>query len=97
MNTAPTTDAKIPPLNIRIRADQRRLIEQAAEASDKTVSDFVREAALREATQTLLDQTLFQLTPEAWANFNEALNNPPASNPHLNDLLNRKPVWVQPC
>ena len=56
---------KISPLNIRIRADQRLLIEQAAQALDKTVSDFVREAALREANQTLLDQVIFQLNPVA--------------------------------
>lgn len=97
MNIVATTDSKIPPLNIRIRADQRRLIEQAAESVDKTVSDFVREAALREATQTLLDKTLFQLKKSDWDKFNEALNNPPLTNPKLHDLLNRKPVWTPSC
>ena len=84
---------KISPLNIRIRADQRRLIEQAAQALDKTVSDVVREAALREANQALLDQVIFQLNPVAWQQFNEALNQPPVSNPCLQDLLQRKPIW----
>ena len=87
------SEVKISPLNIRIRADQRRLIEQAAQALDKTVSDFVREAALREANQTLLDQVIFQLNPVAWQQFNEALNQPPVSNPRLQDLLQRKPIW----
>jgi uncharacterized protein (DUF1778 family) len=87
-------EVKISPLNIRIRADQRRLIEQAAQALDKTVSDFVREAALREANQTLLDQVLFQLSADAWQRFNEALNQPPVSNPRLQDLLQRKPIWA---
>jgi uncharacterized protein (DUF1778 family) len=87
-------EVKISPLNIRIRADQRRLIEQAAQALDKTVSDFVREAAYREANQTLLDQVLFQLSADAWQRFNEALNQPPVSNPRLQDLLQRKPIWA---
>lgn len=96
MNTVPTlVETKIPPLNIRIRADQRRLIEQAAEAMDKTVSDFVREAALREATHTLLDQALFQLNQADWDKFNDALNHPPTTNPGIHDLLTRKPVWGQ--
>ena len=87
-------EIKISPLNIRIRADQRRLIEQAAQALDKTVSDFVREAALREANQTLLDQVLFQLSADAWQQFNEALNQPQVNNPRLQDLLQRKPIWA---
>jgi uncharacterized protein (DUF1778 family) len=87
-------EVKISPLNIRIRADQRRLIEQAAQALDKTVSDFVREAALREANQTLLDQVLFQLSADAWQQFNEALNQPQVNNPRLQDLLQRKPIWA---
>jgi len=81
------------PLNIRIRSDQRSLIEQAAAALDKTVSDFVREAALREANNALLDQTVFQLDSAGWDKFNAALDAPPANNPKLKDLLSRKPVW----
>ena len=85
--------SKATPLNIRIRSDQRGLIEQAAQVSDKTVSDFVREAALREANHALLDQTVFQLDAQAWEKFNTALDTPPEKNPKLNDLLSRQPVW----
>jgi len=81
------------PLNIRIRADQRSLIEQAAQVLDKTVSDFVREAALREANNALLDQTVFQLDSAAWDKFNVALDASPDENPKLDDLLSRQPVW----
>lgn len=81
------------PLNIRIRTEQRSLIEQAAQVVDKTVSDFVREAALREASHALLDQTLFKLDDDAWDKFNQALDTPPAENAKLNDLMSRKPVW----
>ncbi len=88
-----TTAPRATPLNIRIRTDQRSLIEQAALALDKTVSDFVREAALREANNALLDQTVFQLDSAAWDKFNVALNTPPADNPKLKDLLSRQPVW----
>ncbi len=88
-----TTAPRATPLNIRIRSDQRSLIEQAALALDKTVSDFVRESALREANNTLLDQTVFQLDSAAWDKFNAALDVPPNDNPKLKDLLTRKPVW----
>ena len=88
-----STTPRATPLNIRIRSDQRSLIEQAALALDKTVSDFVREAALREANNALLNQTVFQLDSAAWDKFNAALDVSPGDNPKLNDLLSRKPVW----
>ncbi|MBU0656411.1 MAG: DUF1778 domain-containing protein [Gammaproteobacteria bacterium] len=93
VSTVPET--KVTPLNIRIRQEQRSLIERAAAALDKTVSDFVRDAALREATNALLDKTVFHLNADAWAKFNAALDTPPASNPRLQDLMSRQPVWAK--
>ncbi len=40
---------KSKPLHIRVRNDQRLLISQAAQLSTKTLSDFVRDSALKEA------------------------------------------------
>ena len=90
-----TTASSATPLNIHIRSDQRDLIEQAASVLDKTVSDFVREAALREANNALLDQTIFQLDSAAWKKFNAALDASPSNNPKLKDLLSRKLVWEE--
>lgn len=91
----PQVKEKVAPLNIRIRADQRRLIEQAAKSIDKTVSDFVRDAALGEAKNALLDQTAFYFTDDAWSKFTAALDTPPTENPRLRDLMSRKPVWKE--
>ena len=81
------------PLNIRIKSDQRSLIEQAAEATEMTVSDFVREAAVREAENALLDRTTFELDETRWDEFVEALDAPPSDNPRLRDLMTRKAPW----
>ena len=86
---------KAPALNIRIKAAQRQLIERAAQASNKTVSDFVRDAAVREAESALLDRTTIRLSPEEWERFLAALDAPPRSNPRLEDLLSRKAPWEQ--
>lgn len=91
----PQVKDKVAPLNIRIRADQRRLIEQAAKSTDKTVSDFVRDAALDEAKNALLDQTAFYFTDDAWSEFTAALDAPPTESPRLRDLMSRKPVWKE--
>lgn len=89
----PNTEDKVSPLNIRIKAHQRKLIEQAAGATDRTVSDFVREVALREARNTLLDQTTIRFTDQAWESFTTALDADPADNPRLRDLMSRRPPW----
>lgn len=84
---------RTPALNIRIKPQQRNLIEQAAEVSENTVSDFVRNAALSAAQDILLDQKTFHLEEEAWERFTAALDQPPQKNPRLRDLMNRKAPW----
>lgn len=87
------TEPKASPLNIRIKPEQRRLIERAAGAKDMTVSDFVREVALAEARNTLLDRTLLPLDDARWRAFVAALDAPPTDNPRLSDLMARSPSW----
>ncbi len=86
---------KAPALNIRIKAQQQSLIEQAAQKSEKTVSDFVRDAAVREAQHTLMDRTTFHLDGEDWDRFTAALDAPPKANPRLRDLMSRKALWEE--
>ena len=86
---------KTAPLNIRVKAPQRALMEQAASAAEMTVSDFVRDAALIQAKNALLDRTNITLNEQEWAAFVEALDAPPASNPRLRDLMSRRATWEQ--
>ncbi len=88
-----STQDKTPHLNIRIKAKQRSLIERAAQVYDKTVSDFVRDAALQEAQHALLDRTCLFLDKQGWDKFIGALDMPPKKNKRLQDLMSRKPVW----
>jgi uncharacterized protein (DUF1778 family) len=91
MSTAQTE--KPPALNIRIKAPQRALIERAARQANKSISDFVRDAAIQEAESTLLDSTRIELDPAAWEQFTAALDASPADNPRLRDLMTRKAPW----
>ncbi len=86
-------NVKSSPLNIRIKPQQRLLIEQAAEVSNKTVSDFVRDIALREANHVIFDRTVFHLDPVAWDTFKATLDAPPKNNVRLRELMARKPIW----
>jgi uncharacterized protein (DUF1778 family) len=82
-------------VTINLRADERRraLIDRAAAAAGKNRSEFMLEAACREATAVLLDQRFFMLDDKAFRQFTSALDKAPADNPRLRRLLATKAPW----
>ena len=81
------------PINIRARLTQRNLIDKAAAMLNKNRSDFMLEAACREAENVLLDRRLFQVDDETYQAFEALLNAPVKDNPALRKLLNNKAPW----
>ena len=53
----------------------------------KKVSEFLLDAGIVAANQTLADRTRFELTPEKWLAFQAALDRPVSSKPKLHKLL----------
>ncbi len=80
-------------INLRADKAKRALIDRAAEALGKNRSEFMLEAACREATSVLLDRTFFHLDEKAYKRFLAALDKSPAANPRLRRLLTSKPPW----
>ncbi len=80
-------------INLRIEAQARQLIDDAAAILGKTRTEFMVESARRQAIDVLLDQRLFVLDPERYDAFVHALDNPPAPGPKLRSLLHRVPAW----
>src|SRR5947207_8625991 len=80
-------------INLRANQRQRALIDRAAEAIGKNRSDFMLEAACREADAVLLDRRLFLLDDRAYRRFIAALDRPPTDNPRLRRLLTTKAPW----
>jgi uncharacterized protein (DUF1778 family) len=80
-------------INLRIEANTRQLIDDAAAILGKTRTEFMVESARRQAIDVLLDQRLFVLNSERYDAFMDALDNPPAPGPKLRSLLRRVPVW----
>jgi uncharacterized protein (DUF1778 family) len=80
---------------IHIRAPQKtkELIETAAYAVGKTLSEFTLESARKHAIDVLLDQRLFVLDSEQYDAFIRALDNPPPAGPKLRALMKRRPLW----
>ena len=90
---ATPTAARRRTINIRIEEERRTLIDRAAAAAGKDRTQFVLDAATREATTVLLDQRYFQLDRATFAKFNAALDASPAENSRLRALLSRKAPW----
>jgi uncharacterized protein (DUF1778 family) len=80
-------------INLRADKSKRALIDRAAEAVGKNRSEFMLEAACREATNVLLDRTFFHLDEKTYKRFLAALDKSPASNPRLRRLLTSKSPW----
>ena len=80
-------------INLRAEEGKRALIDRAAEAVGKNRSEFMLDAACREATAVLLDRRFFHLDEKTYKRFTAALDKSPAENPRLRRLLISKAPW----
>lgn len=82
-------------ISLQVDAEQRSLLEAAADAEHTSVSDFVLSTATIAAANVLADRTTFTPDEEAWAAFNETLNRPAKDSPGLRRLLTEPTVLDQ--
>ena len=80
-------------ISIRAKARQRDLIDQAASRLGRTRSDFMLDAACREAEDVLLGQRFFTLDDDSFRKFQELLDQPPPPTDGLRRLLLTKAPW----
>jgi uncharacterized protein (DUF1778 family) len=90
---SPTAAVRRDTLNLRIKPEDRGLIDRAATLTGKTKTDFVLEAARRAAEEALLDRTLFIVSPEALEAFRTLLDAPPKPNGRLTKTLLTPAPW----
>src|SRR5262245_44891061 len=93
MRVARRRAAKREALNLRIKPQVRELIDRAAEIAGKNRTDFVLDAARRAAEDTLLDRTVFTLTPKAYREFLARLDAPPKPNKRLVKSMQTPAPW----
>ena len=80
-------------INIRAKTRQRDLIDQAAEHLGRSRSEFMLEAACREAQDVLLDQAFFTVDAGTFAKFQAMLDRPLPPTDKLRRLLKTKAPW----
>ncbi len=81
--SGPLPDGKAERFNIRATRPEKALVEEAARASHMTSSQFVMQAALRQAEEVLADQTRFALPAARWEEFTALLDRPARVLPAL--------------
>jgi uncharacterized protein (DUF1778 family) len=80
-------------LNLRIKPEERDLIDMAAKLQGKNRTDFILAAARNAAEETLLEQKIFMVTPEAYAKFIALLDAPTQPNERLRKTMQTIPPW----
>ena len=79
-------------LDIRIAADAKRMLQEAARARHMTISQFVLDSAITAANEVLAERSRIGLGTEEWAAFMEALDAAPRRHPRMERLLNEPTI-----
>lgn len=74
-------------IDVRTSPPAKQLLQEAARACHKNVSEFLLDAGMTAAAQTLADRRQFVLGEAQWRAFQEALDRPVRSKPRLKKLL----------
>jgi uncharacterized protein (DUF1778 family) len=80
-------------LNLRIKPEERDLIDMAAKIKGKNRTDFILEAARTLAEETLLEQRIIWTSPTAYAEFLALLDAPPQPNERLRKTMQTIAPW----
>lgn len=91
--TAPPSRTRSARLGLRTTPQQEAVLRRAAEASNKSMTEFVLDSACQAAEQTLLDQRLFVVAGEQAVALLDLLDRPAQANAGLADLFSRRAPW----
>ncbi|MDA3787605.1 MAG: DUF1778 domain-containing protein [Desulfobacula sp.] len=80
-------------INLRAFPAQRELIDRACEETHKNLTEFILEAACREAEHVLCDRSYFALNEESFSAFEAALDVPLNENKAVQKLLAQRAPW----
>jgi len=80
-------------LGLRTTPAQAALIQRAAAATRKSVTEFVLSSVCEKAEQTLLDQRLFMVDEQTWLAFQDALERPTQAKKGLQSLIAEPAIW----
>lgn len=74
-------------IDVRANLSVKQLLKVAARTCHKSVSEFLLDAGITAANQTLADRQRFELDDSQWQAFQQALDRPVQSHHRLKSLL----------
>ncbi len=80
-------------LDLRLTPSAKRLLQAAAEAAHKSMTEFVLDSAVTAAEDALAEQRSIKLNAEQWKAFMTALDAPPQRHARLEKLLKEPSVF----
>ena len=80
-------------IGFRANEKEEMLLRRAAEASHKSLTDFILDSSCLVAEQVLLDQRLFMVDDAKYQSLLDLLDAPAETNTGLNTLLSRQAPW----
>jgi uncharacterized protein (DUF1778 family) len=78
---------------MRLPASDIAMIDRAARLRGRSRTDFVRDAAVRAAEETIMENTPIRMSPAGFKAFVEAISGPAKPVPEMVELFRRRPVW----
>jgi uncharacterized protein (DUF1778 family) len=84
---------KKPRIEVRTTSEAKRLLKEAAQLSQQSVSEFLLHNGLSAAALVLSDRRHFSLEDEQWATFVSTLETTPKPCPRLERLLSESGVF----
>lgn len=87
--------AKDERLDLRVSLTQKRLLQQAAAISGRSVSEFVLHSALEDAGNALLDQRIFMFDPEAFDQLLARAEDVEKNKEAVDKILAITPPWQE--
>lgn len=86
------TALKTERIDIRTTTAAKDILQRAAAVAQKNVSEFLLDAGMVAAADTLADRRVFKLDDAQWRAFQEALDRPVQYKPRLAKLLSERSV-----
>ncbi len=87
-----TAESKTERIDIRTNPSVKEILQKAALAAHKNVSEFLLDAGLEAAEITLSGRQIFRLDEAQWQAFQEALDRPVQDKPRLTKLLSEPSI-----
>lgn len=80
-------------LNIRIKPEERSLIDLAARMRGKNRTDFILDAVRSAAEEALFEQAIIMASPDTYAKFLARLDKQPRPNARLRETMQTPAPW----